>query len=233
VSPVNDAFAGVEPDSLPPVPSVSGSDSAATSGWIGAAARLARRGTPVPVVSGREGRGGRTVTIGADGLFRWPLRGGVAQQVWRTMIADAASWLLSGTGSDSTLARPISPVTQRGQPVKFRWVGSGAPVPLAIELRGPRGIVNDTLRFDGGGEASVTLGVGRYGYTLNRGGSGSLAVEPFSDELVPGPVTLAAHAGTGGTGAPRRPMRELLWLFGVAIAGLGVEWMLRHRLGMR
>lgn len=233
VSPVNGAFAGVEPDSLPPAAAVSTVDVDASHGWIGAVARLARRGTPVPVVSGREDRGGRTVTIGADGLFRWPFHGGVADQVWRMMIADAATWLLASPSAESRRARPISPVTQRGRPVEFRWSAAGAAVPLAIELHGPSGVRNDTLRFDGAGEASLALGVGRYHYTLDGGGSGTFAVEPYADELVPGQITLVEHAGTGETAASRRSLRELLWLFGIAIVGFGAEWMLRRKMGLR
>lgn len=233
VSPVNGAFAGVEPDSLPPAAAVGSVDADASQNWIGVVARLARRGTPMPVVTGREDRSGRTVTIGADGLFRWPFHGGVADQVWRTMISDAATWLLASPSTDSMRARPVSPVTQRGRLVRFRWAGAGAPVPLPIELHGPRGVRNDTLRFDGAGEASLALGVGRYRYALAGGGSGTFAVEPFADELVAAPVTLIEHAGTATMAAPRRSLRELLWLFGIAIVGFGAEWMLRRKLGLR
>jgi hypothetical protein len=231
VSPVSDAFAGVDPDSLPPASAV-GSVAAAPA-WVGAVARLARRGTPLSVVSGREDRSGRTVMIGADGLFRWPFHGGVADQVWRSMIADAATWLLAGPSADSMRARPVTPVTQRGRAVQFRWAGTGAPVALPIQLHGPLGARGDTLRFDGAGEAALALGVGRYRYTLAGGGSGSFAVEPYADELVPAAVTLADHQGIGATAAPRRSLRELLWLFALAIAGFGTEWMLRRKLGLR
>jgi hypothetical protein len=232
VSPVSDAFVGVDPDSLPPASAV-GSVAAAAPAWVGAVARLARRGTPLSVVSGREDRSGRTVMIGADGLFRWPFHGGVADQVWRSMIADAATWLLASASADSMRARPVTPVTQRGRAVQFRWAGTGAPVALPIQLHGPLGARGDTLRFDGAGEAALALGVGRYRYTLAGGGSGSFAVEPYADELVPAAVTLAEHQGIGATAAPRRSLRELLWLFALAIAGFGIEWVLRRKLGLR
>ena len=233
MSPVADAFAGVEPDSLPPAAAVRAGAADSSRGWVGAVARLARRGTPLPVVSGREDRAGRTVTISADGLFRWPFHGGVADQVWRTMIADAATWLLASPSGDSLRARPITPVTQRGRRVEFRWSGSGPPVPLPILLDGPGGRRTDTLRFDGAGDASLALGVGRYRYTLAGGGSGTFAVEPFADELVPAPITLVEHTGSATRALPRRSLRELLWLFGIAIVGVGTEWMLRRRMGLR
>ena len=233
VSPVNGAFVGADPDSLPPAAAVLPATGDSSGSWTGAVARLSRRGTPVTVISGREDRSGRTVTIGADGLFRWPFHGGVADQVWRSMIADAATWLLAVPSGDSARARPLTPVTQRGQPVVFRWTGTGAPVPLPIELHGVGALRGDTLRFDGAGNASLLLGVGRYRYAIAGGGAGSFAVEPFADEIVPEPLTLAEHAGARSSRAPRRSLREMIWLFGLAIAGFGAEWMLRRRLGLR
>lgn len=233
ISPVNGALVGVEADSLPPAAGVRPLDSLTSRGWTGATARLSRRGAPVPVLAGSEDRSGRTVTIGVDGLYRWALRGGVADQAWRTMIASAASWLLAVPEGDSMRARPVSPVTQRGRAVHFRWSGAGSPSPVAIQLRGPQGQRDDSLRFDGAGDASLALGVGRYRYTLGGGGAGNIMVEPYSDELVASPVTLTEHAGMAVRSAPRRSLRELLWLFGIAIAGFGTEWMLRRRLGLR
>lgn len=233
VSPINGAFAGVEADSLPPAAGVLPLDGDSLHGWIGATARLSRRGAPVPVIGGGEDRNGRTIIIGVDGLYRWAFRGGVADQAWRTMIASAASWLLAAPAGDSMRARPVAAVTQRGRPVHFRWTGNGAPAPVAIQLRGPRDEQGDTLRFDGAGDAVLALGVGHYRYTLDGRGFGTFAVEPFSDELVPSPVTLTEHAGVAARAAPRRSLRELLWLFGLAIAGFGSEWMLRRRLGLR
>lgn len=233
LSPLSSAFTGAEPDSLPPAAGIIPVDSAALHGWIGATARLSRRGIPTAVIGGVEDRTGRNVTIGIDGLYRWSLRGGVAGQAWRSLIADAASWLLAAPEGDSVRARVTTPVTERGRPVLFRWVGSGGPVPLAVRLRGPRGERTDTLRFDGVGNAALALPVGRYRYALESGSGGTFAIEPYANELLPAPVTVTEHAGRGAAGAPRRSLRELLWLFGIAIAGFGTEWMLRRRLGLR
>jgi hypothetical protein len=232
-SPLSGAFAGVELDSLPAAAGVRSLDSGFAPAWIGATARLSRRGAPVPVAGGREGPAGRSIFIGIDGLYRWALRGGIADQVWRTLIANAASWLLAAPEGDSVRARVATPVTERGRLVHFRWLGRGAPVPLAIRLHGPLGERDDTLRFDGAGDASFAAAVGRYRYTLDGGGGGTFAVEPYADELVPGPVTVVEHAGAALPISPRRSVRELLWLFGIAIAGFGIEWVLRRRLGLR
>jgi hypothetical protein len=89
------------------------------------------------------------------------------------------------------------------------------------------------LRFNGARDASIAGGVGRYSYAIEGGGTGSFAVEPYSDELFPSPVTLREHAGSAALTTPRHSLRELVWLFGVAIAGFGMEWTLRRRLGLR
>lgn len=233
VSPLAGAFAGVEPDSLPAAVGVHPVAVDSAHGWIGAVARLARRGGTMPVVGGVEERSGRTVTVGVSGLYRWGMRGGMADQAWRTMIADATAWLLATAEGGRASVRLASPVTQRGRAVAFHWSGAGAPVPVPIHIDGPGGNRVDTLQFDGAGDATVRLGVGRYRYTLDGGVSGTFAVEPYSDELVPAPVTLRDHRATIVPSAPRRSLRDLLWLFGVALAGFGTEWLLRRRLGLR
>jgi hypothetical protein len=232
-SPISGAFVGVDADSLPPVVAIHPLPSDSAAGWIGATARRSRRGTPIAMISGGDDRAGRTVTIAADGLYRWAFRGGVADQVWRTMIADMVSWLLAEPEGDSARARPADPVTQRGRGVRFRWTGRGSPVPVTLEIKGPRGTLSDTLRFDGSGDAMLALDVGRYRYTLGGGGGGTFAVEPYADELVPSPVTLRSRPASVRPSGPTRPLRDAVWLFGVAIAGFGAEWMLRRRMGLR
>lgn len=232
LSPVASAFAGLDPDSLPPASAVQPLPAEATRGWVGAVAKQARRGVEVPVIGGAEGPAGRTVTIGADGLYRWAFRGGASEQAWRTMLAAASSWLLATPESDGTAARPVAAVTQRGRPVRFRWTGAGAPTPLAIELSGAA-TRSDSLRFDGTGRAELLLPVGRYAYTLGGGGRGTFAVEPYADELVPAAVAVVAREAQVAPRPARRSLRELLWLFALAVAGFGGEWMTRRRLGMR
>lgn len=233
LSPVAGAFIGVEADSLPPAAAVHRVEIDSLHGWIGAVARQARRGSIVPVIGGREGPDGRTVLIGADGLYRWAFRGGASDQVWRSMIAAATSWLLASPATDGTQARPVTPVTQRGRAVRFRWAGVGAATAVAITLSDGTVTRADTLRFDGSGEAALALPPGKYHYMLAGGGQGSIGVEPFADELVPGAVTLKEQVARVSPAAPRRSLRDLLPLFLLALVGFGSEWMLRRRLGLR
>lgn len=231
-SPIAGAFAGIDFDSLLPATSARPLDLSSASAWIGAVARLSRRGADVPVIGGRDGAGGRVVLMRVDGLYRWGFRGGASEQVWRTMIADAAAWLLATPDASDARARVLQSVTQRGRAVRFRWTGGGAPAPVAISIVGGDAPRADTLRFDGVGEATLALPVGRYRYQLDGGGAGAFAVEAYADELVPSAVTLTARAAEMSPAPARRSLRDMLWLFGAVLVGFGGEWMMRRRLGL-
>jgi hypothetical protein len=231
-SPVSGAFAGIDADSLPPAVTAQPLDAAATSGWTGVSARLARRGADVPVIGGRDGAGGRVIVFAVDGLYRWAFRGGASDQAWRTLVAESAAWLLATPEASSGRARVMAPVTQRGRAVRFRWNAAGAAAPTAITLEGDSLRRADTLRFDGAGHAMLALPVGRYRYTLEGGGGGSFAVEPYADELVPSPVTLRERASDVAPPPARRSLRDFIWLFGIAIAAFGSEWMVRRKLSL-
>lgn len=232
-SPVAGAFVGAPLDSLAPASGVTPLNRPPAPGWVGATARLSRRGTEVSVLTGGEGASGRTVLIGADGLYRWAFRGGVSDQFWRGLIAGAASWLLAAPSVDGARAVPVSPVAERGRPVRFRWTGSTVTTPLALRIDGGSRTRRDTLRFDGSGEALLALPTGRYRYALDGGGSGSFAVEPYSVELLPSPVTLPEQAAISMPTPLSGSLREVWWLFALAVLGFVIEWSLRRRLGMR
>lgn len=231
-SPVAGAFVGASLDSLAPATAVTALERPTGNGWVGATARLARRGAEVPVMVGREGNG-RTVIVGADGLYRWAFRGGVSEQLWRGLLANAASWLLATPGVDGARAVPVATVTERGRPVRFRWTGTGPATPLGVRLDQAGASRRDSLRFDGNGEALLALPTGRYRYALDGGGGGSFAVEPYSAELIPAPVTLPERAALTVPSPLSRSLREAWWLFALAALGFVVEWSLRRRFGMR
>ncbi|MEO5825635.1 MAG: hypothetical protein ABIR59_07090 [Gemmatimonadales bacterium] len=230
-SPIMAAFAGLDADSLPPAVAV-GAVAVPTSGWVGMRARLARRGDGVGVIAGRDGPSGRTVVFGVDGLYRWGFRGGASDQAWRTLVADAATWLLDASDADGAKAQLVDAVTQRGRPVRFRWSSAEPTEPLAITLETAAGERLDSLRFNGAGDASLNLPVGRYRYQLEGGGRGTFAVEPFSDELVAVAPSLDRRDAEFTPTAPRRSLRDMLWLFALAVAGFGSEWMIRRKLGL-
>ncbi|MGH7579760.1 MAG: hypothetical protein ACREM9_06285 [Gemmatimonadales bacterium] len=232
VSPIAGAFLGQPVDSFPPATQLIPYEPA-PGDWIGLTAQLGRRGAARPAVAGREEGRVRAVTVAADGLWRWAFRGGSSEQSYRTWVAATTSWLLGGADSVRGVAAPIRPVVQSGRPLVFEWTASGAASPSAVVWTGPDGARPDTLRFDGAGRASVYLPPGGYRYRFAGGGGGTVAVEEYSDELLPSTATLSSRTAKVSRPRSRTAARDWLWLFGICIAALSVEWLARRRLGLR
>jgi hypothetical protein len=242
-SPVAGAFLGQPVDSFPPAtqltPMVAG-----PRDWVALYAQLGRRGPQRPVAFGGQDGRVREVTVAAEGFWRWPFRGGSSEQSYRSWVAATASWLLGGTDSAQGVARPVQPVVANGRPLVFEWVGAGPAKPVGIIWSGatsdarnrmvPRGSeIRDTLHFDGDGRATVWLAPGEYRYRLAGGGTGTVAVEQYSDELLPRPVSLTAHEARAAPPRGRTAARDWLWLFGICLLALSGEWLVRRRLGLR
>lgn len=233
VSPIAGAFVGMPVDSYPPATQLAPLEPGAGD-WVGLTAQLGRRGAARPAMIGGQNGRVRAVTVGADGLWRWAFRGGSSEQSYRTWVATTASWLLGGADTVRGVAAPVRPVVQQGRPLVFEWTGNGPAVPTPVVWSGTEASTRtDTLRFDGAGRAAVRLPPGRYRYRLARGGGGVAAVETYSDELLPSPVTLSTRAARVGRPEGRTAARDWLWLFGLAVAALAVEWLARRRLGLR
>lgn len=231
-SPIAGAFLGMPVDSFPPATQLLPLEPV-PSGWVGLTAQLGRRGAARPALIGRQEGRVRSVTVAADGLWRWAFRGGSSEQSYRTWVAAMASWLLGGADSVRGVAAPARAVVQNGRPLVFEWTGAGPAGATPVTWTGPEGARQDTLRFDGAGRAEVRLPPGQYRYRLGPGGGGTVAVEEYSDELLPSPVTLAARGARVADSGERTAARDWLWLFAVAVAALSLEWLARRRLGLR
>ncbi len=230
-SPLEGAFAGVSVDSFPPAIQVIESR-VPPADWIALTAQDARRGPKWPVVVGRDLGRVREVTVLADGLWRWAFRGGASEQSYRAWVAATLSWLLAGADTAQGVARPVRGVVQSGRPLVFEWVGPGAARSVPVQWAGAQS-GRDTLRFDGAGRAIVWLPPGEYRYRLGPGGAGTVAVEEYSDELLPRPVTVSPHEARAVFATTTRSAREWPWLFALAVVGLAGEWVARRRLGLR
>jgi hypothetical protein len=231
-SPIGGAFLGQPVDSFPPALQLTPVEPA-TGDWIGFSAQLGRRGAPRPAWLGRVDGRVRGITTLVDGLWRWGFRGGSSEQSYRALVASAATWLLAGTDTAAGVARPVRRVVQQGRPLVFEWTGPGAATATAITWTTSEGSRADTLRFDGEGRASVWLSPGTYRYRLGGGAGGMVAVEEYSDELLPHPVTLRARAAAPLSGEGRTAARDWLWLFGFTVLAFAGEWLARRRLGLR
>jgi hypothetical protein len=238
-SPVSGAFMSQPVDSFPPAIQLIAIE-AGPRDWVALYAQLGRRGPQRPAVLGRQDGRVRRVTVAADGLWRWAFRGGSSEQSYRSWVAATASWLLGATDSARGLARPVQPVVANGRPVLFEWVGSGPPAPQGVTwsrtaepATAAEAQRTDTLRFDGEGRATAWLSPGEYRYRLSSGGSGTVAVEQYSDELLPRPITLTPHTGRVRRPTSRTVARDWLWLFGLCVLALSGEWLARRRLGLR
>lgn len=232
-SPVAGAFTGLPVDSFPPAIQVLPMQPD-SSGWVALTAQNGRRGPERPVVMGHATANRREVTVAADGLWRWAFRGGSSEQGYRSWVAATASWLLGGVDSITGRARPVRPVVANQRPVVFEWLASGTVQPLEIVWTSESGTRRDTLEFDGSGRASAWLPPGAYRYRLEGGGSGLVAVEEYSDEWLPRPVTLDPRDEVSvlASHTPSRA-RGWVWLFALCVLGLAGEWLARRRLGLR
>ncbi|HEX5004259.1 MAG TPA: hypothetical protein VFV65_03035 [Gemmatimonadales bacterium] len=232
-SPVGLAFLGVPLESLPPATGLH--PLAPDSGsWVGLTVQAGRRGAARPVIVGRQAGARREVTVGAEGLWRWALRGGPSGDAYRAMMAAAVSWLLGTPESGSADARVVHPVVEQGMPLVFaRSADSITALPVTFEGAGQA--LDDTLRFSGDGRALVWLPPGIYRYRLggSRGGAGVAAVDTWSREWLPQPATVAERAGpASGLGEPSTA-RQWPWLYALVLLAFAGEWLVRRRLGLR
>ncbi len=241
-SPVAGQLGSVSWDSLPPlvglVPMVP-----ADAQWVALWARLARRGAERPVLLGWDSAGVRVLTVAAEGLWRWALRGGAGREAYRTMLAGGLDWLLGGGGAVGPVALTASEVVPRGTPVAFRFTGDSVPDSFRVLVTDGDSTRELTLRFDAEGTALAWLAPGAYRWNVREGSrapdriglgraAGAFVVEAYSDEIPPRAVTLAA-----GSGRPREVVastyaRQRSWLFALVIIALAAEWIWRHRRGL-
>ena len=231
-SPVAGAFLGQPVDSFAPSFLLTPMETGPRD-WVALYAQLGRRGPQRPAVFGRQEGRVRRVMVAVEGLWRWPFRGGSSEQSYRSWVAATTSWLLGGVDSARGIAKPVQAVVPNGRPVIFEWLASGPAVPQAVIWSSTGGQRTDTLRFDGDGRAPVWLQPGEYRYRLSGGGVGTVAVDQYSDELLPRPVALTPHEGRDARSTARSTARDWLWLFGICILALSGEWLARRRLGLR
>ena len=234
LSPLAGALAGVVWDSLPPATSVAElpPDSSTTVALV---ARLARRGSPRPVVTLSQNAAARRATIAAGGLYRWAFRGGASGDAYRALAAGLVDWLLAEGAGSGERFRPVAYEVPNGLPSLWKWTASGEPRNVVVSLTADGGQRLDTLRFDAGGRAELRLPPEVYRYAAADGGGserGVVTVETYSDEWRPAPSVLASQVGSPTGRLTGVGLRDRWWLFVVAIAAFAAEWAWRRREGL-
>ncbi len=232
VSPLSPAFAGLPVDSFPPAVQLTPIQPP-QGGWVALMAQAGRRGAPRPAMTGQETGRRRQVTTAVEGLWRWSFRGASAEQGYRALVATTVSWLLGSPDSARGLARPLRRVAENGRPIVFEWSGGSVARPVGITWSSGTTTRTDSLRFDGEGRALAWLAPGTWRYRLEEGAGGLVAVEQWSGEFLPRPVTLTAQQGIRTPPASRTAARDWWWLFAIGVAALCVEWWYRRKLGLR
>lgn len=230
--PIPGALVGIAVDSLPPATALSAL-SADSPAWVGLTAQLGRRGPVRPAMAGYLAPGERRVVLAAEGLWRWAFRGGSSEQAYRSLLAATAEWLLAAPDPSRGAAAPVRAVVPQGRPLPFVRAGPDSG-DLEIRLQAAQGEDRvDTLRFGPDGRAGLRLPPGTYRYQVPRG-AGVVAVETWSPEWFPGPVTVAAREAAAPPAPGRqRGARDLGWLYALGVTALLLEWAVRRRRGLR
>ena len=229
-SPLAASLAGVLWDSLPPI------DVAASlpdGDWIGLETARARRLDRRPAIVGIE-RPRRTVVVGASGLWRWQFRGGASADAYAALWGSIFDWL-AAERRDVRAAVPADENLRAGERLRWRRGGDDSVVTVVLSRRGaPPRVDTVSLRFSGGASIarSDPLPPGIYDAAMT-GGSAVVVVNP-SREWLPRPVRVETGGVGGGAVAGTAPrLRDLPWVFGLAIALLCAEWLVRRRAGLR
>jgi hypothetical protein len=231
-SPMAAALAGSPWDSLPPL-EVAAMPPGTAAGFEVMETRRARRLERRVVAVGWE-RPRRVVVVAASGFWRWRFRGGASAPVHSAFWGSIIDWL-AAERPDARAASPVAGSVREGEPIRWRRGSPDDTVALvALVARGSGERDSLVLRFPGGSlfAESAPRAAGTYDVTA-RGGPSLLVVNPSAEWLPRQPTVSDGEVGTGNALAEAPRLRGLGWVFGLVIAALSAEWILRRRLGLR
>jgi hypothetical protein len=240
ISPVASSLTGMPWDSLSPL-EVSAAPSPNADFELLETRRARRLERRVAMVGWERPR--RIVVVTASGFWRWRFRGGVGVDAFAAVWGSTLDWL-AGEHLDVRRAIPAAASVRAGESVHWRRGSSEDTLVRAMVVR-RRGAAEGS---EAGAPDSTELAL-RFGTQANEtesgalpagvydvrapGGNSVLVVNP-SAELVPRRPTVRAGAyGSAQPSGAAPRARDWPWLFGLALAALCAEWILRRRAGLR
>ena len=229
-SPVEGALAGAPWDSLPPL---AVADRAPAGQWTALSIARARRYDARSAIALSAGDR-RVAVAGATGFWRWRFEGGVGAQIYDELWGSILDWLMAER-RDARAAVADGALLRAGEPVRWRRGGTRGDS-LVTVLLSPLGGRADTLhlRFGGGALTVETPPLAPGVYEARSAGGSSLLVVNESREWLPRTPSLAPTVVAGS--APVRdapPLRQVGWVYVLAIGALCAEWIIRRRMGLR
>jgi hypothetical protein len=230
-SPLSSVLSGLPWDSLPPI------DASAVEprgDWAALETRRGRSGERRIVIAGWE-RSRRVVVVSASGLSGWRARGGAPADAYAALWGGVFDWLAAGRG-DLRGVVPDADGLREGDPLRWRRGNSPDSVArIVVTRRGPRaGRDSLTVRFAPGASVAETPPLPRGVYDLAVPGGRAVIAVNASAEWLPRPPRVRSGTIRGTPAAANAPrLRGFRWVYGIALALLCAEWLLRRRRGMR
>ena len=234
-SPIAGYLGGLDDPSLPPVGrlfALEGQD------WTPLELRRNRTGAGEPPIGGSRSGERRRIVVAAEGFWRWASRAGETREVYRSMFAGLAGWLLEAAGR-----RPLELVRTRlpaGDTIRWRAAPEVDEVRLTVRDSAGGLIWSDTLAPPD----TLIAGPPAPEGTLLFEAEGRLGTESFR---VGRPFEAEGAARELAAREPGDPLDDALaasglatvragravWPFVLAALMLCGEWFWRRRIGLR
>ena len=231
-SPIGAALGTLPFDSLPPL---SVSPLLPAGEWQ---ALVTRRGGSTeerrPAIVGWE-MPRRIAVIGATGFWRWRFRGGVRADAYASLFGALYDWLAGGR-TDRRAVVPDDAPLRAGMPVRWRRGAPTDSVATAVLVRKDATAQRRTItvRFTAGSNEAETVPLPVGIYEVSAEGGTSLIAVNQSREFIPRRPSVSSGAVGGAPAVGEAPaLRDMRWIYALAVLVFCAEWLLRRRSGLR